>query len=86
MGEGKGDEERSNFAAVNEMKSIGSAAVIVGRDGKILLVKHAYGALNWELPGGAAEADESPIETAVREVKEETLPHPANAEIAECNF
>ena len=38
----------------------------------MLLVKHSYGPLNWELPGGAAERDESPPETSVREVLEET--------------
>ncbi len=38
----------------------------------MLLVKHSYGRLNWELPGGAAERDETPTETAVREVVEET--------------
>jgi len=36
------------------------------------LVKHSYGPLNWELPGGVAEPDETPTETAVREVVEET--------------
>jgi 8-oxo-dGTP diphosphatase len=53
-------------------KSIGAAAVIVDDDGKVLLVKHTYGRLNWELPGGGAEANESAAETAVREVREET--------------
>ncbi len=54
------------------MKNIGAAAFIVDEKGRILLVKHTYGHLNWELPGGGGEADESPVETAVREVKEET--------------
>jgi 8-oxo-dGTP pyrophosphatase MutT (NUDIX family) len=53
-------------------KSIGAAAVIVDHDGKVLLVKHTYGRLNWELSGGVAEANESAAETAVREVREET--------------
>jgi 8-oxo-dGTP pyrophosphatase MutT (NUDIX family) len=53
-------------------KSIGAAAVIVDDDGKVLLVQHTYGRLNWELPGGGAEANESAAETAVREVREET--------------
>lgn len=38
----------------------------------MLLVHHTYGALNWELPGGSGEQGESPAETAVREVYEET--------------
>jgi 8-oxo-dGTP diphosphatase len=54
-------------------KGIGAAAFIVDEAGKVLLVKHTYGRLNWELPGGGAESNESPAETAVREVREETL-------------
>jgi 8-oxo-dGTP diphosphatase len=53
-------------------KAIAAAAIILNSDGGVLLVKHSYGPLNWELPGGAAERDESPTETAVREVLEET--------------
>jgi 8-oxo-dGTP diphosphatase len=53
-------------------KSIGAAAVIVNDEGGVLLVKQTYGRLNWELPGGAAEVGESPDETALREVSEET--------------
>ena len=56
-------------------KGIAAAAVIVNTHGEVLLVKHSYGPLNWELPGGAAERDESPAETAVREVLEETGLH-----------
>lgn len=54
------------------MKTVGAAAYIVEGEGRVLLVKHAYGHRNWELPGGAGEVHESPVETAVREVKEET--------------
>ena len=54
------------------MKNIGAAAFIVDAEGRVLLVKHTYGRLNWELPGGAGEVAESPVETTVREVKEET--------------
>ena len=50
----------------------GSAAFILNADRHVLLVKHSYGALNWELPGGASEADESPVDTALRETREET--------------
>ena len=53
-------------------KSIEAAAVITDEGGRVLLVKHTYGRLNWELPGGGAEANESAVETAVREVREET--------------
>lgn len=53
-------------------KPIGAAAVILNHVGGVLLVKHTYGRLNWELPGGAAEPGESPDETVQREVREET--------------
>lgn len=53
-------------------KGVTAAAVILNRHGEVLLVKHSYGPLNWELPGGGAERDESPTQTAVREVIEET--------------
>ncbi len=53
-------------------KRLGAAAVIVNRAGAVLLVHHSYGRCNWELPGGAAEAHESIVETVLREVQEET--------------
>ena len=53
-------------------KGIGAAAFILDDEGRVLLVKHTYGHLNWELPGGGAEEHESPVETALREVREET--------------
>jgi 8-oxo-dGTP pyrophosphatase MutT (NUDIX family) len=54
------------------LKKLGAAAFIQNAQGHVLLVKHSYGRLNWELPGGQAEADESIVETALREVREET--------------
>jgi 8-oxo-dGTP diphosphatase len=53
-------------------RRIGAAAVIVNDEGGVLLVKQTYGRLNWELPGGAGEAGESPDETVLRGVREET--------------
>jgi 8-oxo-dGTP diphosphatase len=53
-------------------RRMGAAAVIRDREGRVLLVRHAYGRLNWELPGGASEPGETIVETAVREVREET--------------
>jgi 8-oxo-dGTP pyrophosphatase MutT (NUDIX family) len=53
-------------------KGVGAAAVITNRAGAVLLVHHSYGRCNWELPGGAAEAHESLVETVLREVQEET--------------
>ncbi|HEY0076032.1 MAG TPA: NUDIX hydrolase [Abditibacteriaceae bacterium] len=55
-----------------EYKRLGAAAIILNGAGDVLLVKLGYGPLNWELPGGGAEAGESIVETALREVREET--------------
>ncbi|MCG8350255.1 MAG: NUDIX hydrolase [Chloroflexales bacterium] len=57
------------------LTNLGAAAVILNDAGHILLVKHTYGRLNWELPGGYAEVGESIIATAIREVREETGLH-----------
>lgn len=54
------------------MALMGAAAIIVNEDGAVLLVKHTYGKCNWEIPGGRAEEGESPVGTALREVREET--------------
>ena len=53
-------------------KKLGAAAIITDDRGCVLMVKHSYGKLNWEIPGGAADANETIAETAVREVREET--------------
>jgi 8-oxo-dGTP diphosphatase len=50
---------------------LGAATVVVDDSSRVLLVKHSYGELNWELPGGAGESGESGEETARREVLEE---------------
>lgn len=49
---------------------MGSAVLLRDRDGRILLVEPVYKNY-WELPGGAVDADESPYDAAVRELKEE---------------
>ncbi|SMC72020.1 NUDIX domain-containing protein [Lentzea albidocapillata] len=48
------------------------AAGVLFRDkaGRVLLLQPSYKP-NWEIPGGAVEADESPWETAARELTEE---------------
>lgn len=50
------------------------ALVYAERDGQILLLRRAGGVLSgqWYLPGGAVEAGESPVEGAIRELKEES--------------
>ncbi len=55
-----------------ELSGFAAAAVIRDSAGRVLLVRHSYGELNWEVPGGAGELGESAAEAAVREVREET--------------
>ena len=51
-----------------------SVAAIVERDGKVLLVRHTYGAGKGRLiiPGGYLKDNETPQQACVREVLEET--------------
>ena len=51
---------------------VGAAAGVVDDEGRILLVRHTYGRLNWELPGGMSEPGESVEQAALRELREET--------------
>ena len=53
-------------------RRIGAAAAVFDASGRVLLVRHTYGPLNWELPGGASEPGESVVGTALRELREET--------------
>ena len=52
--------------------AVGAACAIFDGDGRVLLVRHSYGRLNWEIPGGGSEPGEAPHETATRELLEET--------------
>ena len=54
-----------------QQKKLGAAAIILNEAGHVLLVKQSYDHFNWEIPGGA-EIGESIVETALREVREET--------------
>lgn len=51
---------------------VGVAAAVFDDGNRLLLVRHSYGRLNWELPGGVSEPGESFEETARRELREET--------------
>lgn len=52
--------------------ALAAACAIFDGEGRVLLVHHTYGRLNWELPGGGAGPGEAPDETARRELLEET--------------
>lgn len=52
--------------------ALGAACAMFDATGRVLLVHHTYGRLNWELPGGLVESGEAPHEGAIRELLEET--------------
>jgi 8-oxo-dGTP pyrophosphatase MutT (NUDIX family) len=52
--------------------ALGAACAVLDPDGRVLLVRHTYGARNWELPGGGSIEGEDPRATAQRELLEET--------------
>jgi 8-oxo-dGTP diphosphatase len=59
-----------DYTAALPRKRMGSAVLLRDGGDRILLVEPVYKD-DWELPGGAVDADESPYDAAVRELKEE---------------
>lgn len=51
-------------------KRMGSGALVFNKKGEVLLVKPNYKA-HWSIPGGTVDANESPRQACIREVKEE---------------
>jgi 8-oxo-dGTP diphosphatase len=54
------------------MADRGAGVALIDADGRILMIKEAYGRRRWGLPGGGQQPGEDSRETAVREAKEET--------------
>ena len=52
------------------MKQEKSCGAVVIDEDKVLLIKHVLG--HWDLPKGHMEGNETEVETAIRELKEET--------------
>lgn len=48
-----------------------AGALILGDDGRLLLVHRAYGDRSWGIPGGVVEQGESPRAACLRELHEE---------------
>lgn len=59
-----------DYTATLPRKRMGSAVLLRDDESRILLVEPTYKD-HWELPGGVVDADESPYDAAVRELKEE---------------
>lgn len=59
-----------DYTATLPRKRMASAVLLRDRDDRVLLVEPTYKDY-WELPGGVADADESPYAAAVRELAEE---------------
>ena len=64
------DEERQAWLAGLDRRFSSAAVLIENEQGELLIVKASYKD-HWSLPGGIVDAGESPLEAAVREVKEE---------------
>ena len=60
----------ADHTATLPRKRMGAGVLLTDAAGRVLLVEPTY-KYHWEIPGGAVEADESPYDAAVREVKEE---------------
>lgn len=58
------------YVAGLSRKRMASGVLFRDAEGRVLLVEPSYKP-NWEIPGGAIEADESPWATATRELAEE---------------
>jgi ADP-ribose pyrophosphatase YjhB (NUDIX family) len=58
------------YASGLPRKRVVAGVVFRAADGRVLLVEPSYKP-NWEIPGGAVEADESPWDGAARELREE---------------
>lgn len=50
----------------------GCRIVALDRDGRVLLIRQSYGPNHWLTPGGSIARGEDPVDTAVRELTEET--------------
>ena len=61
---------RQKYLASLPRKIMGAGCLFLDREGKILIVKPKYRD-TWNLPGGVVEANESPRNACIREVKEE---------------
>jgi ADP-ribose pyrophosphatase YjhB (NUDIX family) len=69
-GDGLTGVAEAEYLAGLARKRVAAGVVFRALDGRMLLVEPSY-KVNWEIPGGAVEADESPWDGAARELREE---------------
>lgn len=60
----------AEYAALLPRKQVGTAVLFFDSEGKLLIVKPNYKD-GWLVPGGAADENESPLNCAIREAREE---------------
>ncbi|GGJ75840.1 hypothetical protein GCM10010123_02210 [Pilimelia anulata] len=60
----------ADYTATLARKRMGAGVVFHDAAGRVLIVEPTYKE-DWEIPGGAVDADEAPLDAAVREIKEE---------------
>lgn len=65
------NQSRKRYLNSLPKKRMGVGCLLRDRQGKILILKPTYKE-HWLLPGGVIEANESPLQACIREVKEET--------------
>jgi len=65
-----GVEAAAFYASLPATRGAAGAVIRSGR-GEVMLVRRAYGARGWGVPGGIMEAGESPLATCRRELYEE---------------
>lgn len=63
-------QERAQYLAARNRKLMSSTMIFLDAEGQVLILETTY-KTNWEVPGGGVEKNESPIQAAIRETKEE---------------
>lgn len=66
-------------------KWVAAGAIIFRPDGRLLLIKHRWRD-QWEYPVGMTDGNESPLETAQREINEEVGLQPAELKLVGVDF
>jgi ADP-ribose pyrophosphatase YjhB (NUDIX family) len=67
-----GDRARKAWWRWRRPQLIGCRVIAVDDAGRVLLIRHSYGARGWTLPAGGLRAGEDPVLGALRELREET--------------